>query len=159
MRHAKSDWGNHLLTDFDRPLNKRGLNDAPMMGKELVNRNKNIDLIICSSANRAQTTAKLVAKAINYKHDIQLEKSFYASIVSNIILELEVIDNSHNTVLIVAHNPTMENLVYNLISRKTEVVMPTAAIASLQFDIENWADLEFNTGKLEWFIKPKDFKQ
>jgi phosphohistidine phosphatase len=76
MRHAKSDWSDSSLADFDRPLNSRGKKAAPFMGNELLKRKKIPDLIISSPANRAKSTAKKVAEAVGYKNEIQFEKRF-----------------------------------------------------------------------------------
>ena len=67
VRHAKSDWGDPSLSDFDRPLNGRGKSDAPVMAHRLLDKNIFIDAFISSPANRAKKTAGIFAKA--YKRD------------------------------------------------------------------------------------------
>ncbi len=158
MRHAKSDWGDYTLSDFERPLNKRGIKDAPMMGEQILKKDKHIDLIISSPAKRAASTARCVAQAINYNNNIQFEQSFYSAYVDNILLAVQQVNNQQNTVLIIGHNPTVEDLIFDLLSDKTAIIMPTAAITSIIFEVDQWQDIENNKGKLEWFIKPKDFK-
>ena len=64
IRHAKSDWSDDTLKDFDRPLNKRGLKNAPFMGSLLKNKNINPDLILSSPALRAITTAEIIANRV-----------------------------------------------------------------------------------------------
>ncbi len=156
MRHAKSDWSDGSLTDFDRPLNGRGKKAAPFMGTELLKRNKLPDLIISSPANRAKTTAEKVAKTSGYTKEIQLEKDFYFGYIDEIIKIIKSIDNQNNTTLILGHNPTFESLVSVLSKNSSYVRMPTASIASLLFEIDNWSELGKNTGKLEWLILPKE---
>ncbi len=158
MRHAKSGWSDLTTSDFDRPLNKRGINDAPMMGKKLLEMGKKIDLIISSSANRAASTAQLISQSINYENEIQFERSFYLSDTDDTIFTLQQISDKYNTVLLIGHNPTLESLVYSLISDKNSIIMPTASVASIIFQIDQWQYIESNSGQLEWFIKPKDFK-
>jgi len=79
LRHAKSSWKHPDVNDHDRPLNKRGKRDAPHMGEILQNEHLVPDLIISSSAKRARSTAKAVAKAAEYKGDITFNQSLYAA--------------------------------------------------------------------------------
>jgi phosphohistidine phosphatase len=156
MRHAKSDWSDSSLADFDRPLNSRGKKAAPFMGNELLKRKKIPDLIISSPANRAKSTAKKVAEAVGYKNEIQFEKDFYFGYIDEIIEILKRTDNQNNTILIFGHNPTFESLVSVLSENSRYVRMPTAAVASILFEIDDWSALKKNTGKLEWLISPKE---
>ena len=77
LRHAKSDWRHQDVNDHDRPLNKRGKRDAPHMGELLQDKHLVPDFIISSTAKRARSTAKAVAKAAGYKEDITLNQSLY----------------------------------------------------------------------------------
>ncbi len=159
MRHAKSDWSDYTTADFDRPLNKRGVKDAPIMGQQLLEMGKKVDLIISSSANRAASTAQLVAQSINYEDYIQFERGFYLSDADDIMFTVRQISDKYDTVLVIGHNPTMESLVYNLVADKTSILsIPTAAIASILFEVDQWEYVDNNIGKLEFFIKPKYFK-
>ena len=76
LRHAKSDWGDPGKADFDRPLAKRGLEDAPRMGEVLARFECVPDRILASPAQRAKQTAELVAKACGYQKSIQWEDDF-----------------------------------------------------------------------------------
>ena len=156
MRHAKSDWSDNSLADFDRPLNNRGKKAAPFMGNELLKRNKTPDLIISSPANRAKTTAEKVAETAGYTKKILLEKDFYFGYIDEIIEILKKVDNQNDTVLILGHNPTFESLLSVLTENNIYARMPTAAIASILFEINDWTNLKKDTGKLEWLILPKE---
>jgi len=158
MRHAKSDWNHENSSDFERPLNKRGIKAAPFMGKEIKKRNKIPDIIISSPANRAKTTAKLFAEKSDYTKEIIFEKDFYFGHIENVIDKLKSIDSSIDRIMIVGHNPTWEHFVTELSKNYPYVTMPTAAIASINFDIENWSDLKYGIGNLEWLIKPKELQ-
>ena len=79
MRHAKSSWKEQDLPDHDRPLNKRGKNDAPRMEKLLKDEDLVPDLIMSSTAVRAKKTAELVAKTCKYKGKIVLDRSLYGA--------------------------------------------------------------------------------
>ena len=156
MRHAKSDWSKSSLSDFDRPLNARGLKSAPFMGAELLKRNRIPDLIISSPATRAKTTAILAAESLGYQKEIVYEQDFYFGSIVDIIEKIKLHGEENNCVMVVGHNPTWESLVYKLIKTKSAVQLPTAAVASVQFDIEDWKDLNPGSGELEFLLIPKD---
>lgn len=155
MRHAKSDWGNSALSDFDRPLNERGVKSAPLMGKELLKRNKIPELIVTSPANRAKTTAEMTSEACSYKNQIIHEKEFYFGSMDEIIRIIKNFDNSYDRIMIVGHNPTSESLIYKLLKENIPVEMPTAAIASLLFDTDSWQNIGLKTARLDFHISPK----
>ena len=155
MRHAKSDWSDTSLSDFNRPLNNRGRKAAPFMGNELLKRDKKPDLIMSSPAERAKSTAEKVASAVGYKTSIQFEEDFYFGYIDEIIEAVKQCNQQQNRVLIIGHNPTLESLVASLTGNNDYLRMPTAAIASILFDIGNWSDLKKSTGNLEWLILPK----
>ncbi len=157
MRHAKSDWGNNL-PDIERPLNKRGKKSAPFMGEELIKRNKLPDLIISSPAKRAVSTAKRVIEAINYQKEMLIVKDFYFGYMEHILNSIREIGNENNIIMIVGHNPLWEDLVVELASDNDFIAMPTAAVASLVFEIDDWNLVKENSGKLEWIITPKGLK-
>jgi phosphohistidine phosphatase len=156
MRHAKSDWGNSSLSDFDRPLNERGLKTAPFMGNEIKMRNKLPELIISSPANRAKTTAHLFAETTGFDGKMMFEDEFYFGSVDKIISIISKVDNQYETIMIVGHNPTWETIIYRLVKDSPGVMMPTAAVASLLFDICGWDELQARSAKLEFLLIPKE---
>lgn len=154
-RHAKSDWGNPQLNDFDRPLNSRGENDAPRMGKRLFERDPNIDLIISSPANRAITTAKLMAKELGYAvENIQQEPKIYEAQVSQLLKIINQIDNDYETVLMYGHNPGFTDLA-DYLTGSGILNIPTCGICKISFDFDDWAEVSAHTGKLVYFDFPK----
>lgn len=144
LRHAKSSWSNADLSDYERPLNKRGQRDAPRMGRLLRDEDLVPDLIITSSANRALSTAEAVAEASGYDREIQYTRHFYLADSDDYIERLQRLDDAYERVMIVGHNPGMEHLVA-LLTGAWET-MPTAAIAHLALPINNWRDLDEETG-------------
>lgn len=155
LRHAKSSWDNPNLTDYDRPLNKRGKRDAPRMGNHLEEQGLVPDRILTSSAKRARKTANKVAKACSFNGKVtQIEKFYHAPL--GVYLEtLQSISEKHQRVMVVGHNPTMEQLVRQL--TKEIVTMPTAALSHIELPIQNWKFLDINTrGKLVNLWKPKE---
>jgi len=157
MRHAKSDWGNNL-PDIERPLNKRGKKATPLMAEYLKKTGKVPDLILSSPAKRAKCTAEIVKETLGIDKDIKIISAFYFGYMSEIINTIKNVDNQHNTVLILGHNPIWEDLVSELISYKNYIAMPTAAIASIIFDTDNWQKITEKEAKLEWLNTPKELK-
>lgn len=152
MRHAKSDW-NTGKRDFERPLNKRGLKSAPKMADYLLKNKKVPDIIIASSAQRAKTTAELVKKGLSFKEEIKFNPDFYYGDSSGMIDELYALPKNINTVLLVGHNPTVEELINKLTSEYAG--MPTATIVSIKADIEEWTKLQLYENTIEWVASPK----
>jgi phosphohistidine phosphatase len=155
MRHAKSDWGNSRLSDHARPLNKRGKQDAPHMGKLLKEHDLVPDLIITSTAERALTTAELVALACDYDGELITTAHFYHADPTTYLGVLQGIDNQYKRVLIVGHNPGMEELVADLTGETEHFT--TANIAHVELPIASWSQLsEDSTGKLLNLWRPKE---
>ena len=156
LRHAKSSWKDPGLEDHDRPLNKRGKRDAPRMGKLLRDEKLVPDLIVSSTAVRAQSTAKAAAKSAQYEAEIRLDERLYLADPATMVSVLkEVGDPSANKVMIVAHNPGQEELVRVLAGGGGP--FPTAALAQIELPIETWTELELATqGKLINLWRPKE---
>jgi phosphohistidine phosphatase len=155
LRHAKSSWKHPDVNDHDRPLNKRGKRDAPYMGDLLQNEHLVPDLIISSTAKRAYSTAKAVAKAAGYEGDIVLNQSLYAAPPTAYIDVLRNLSNEYTRVLMVGHNPGLEQLV-NMLSRE-EHVMPTCSLVHVQLRINSWTEINYKTkGKLLRMWKLRD---
>jgi phosphohistidine phosphatase len=146
LRHAKSSWKFPDLADHDRPLNKRGKRDAPKIGNLLKERDLVPDIIISSTAVRAEKTAKMVAKASKYKGDVALSDSLYAAGPDAYIDVLRNLQNKYNTVLVIGHNPGLEELV-KILSGEEYHVMPTCALVHVRLDIQSWLDIVQMTGK------------
>ena len=158
MRHAKSSWKESSIPDHDRPLNRRGKHDAPLMGKLLRDQKMNLGLIISSTALRAETTANLIAKAIRYKGKIILDKSIYNAEPMDLLTLLSNSSDEYNSILLVGHNPTMEETV-QMITNSPELTMTTCAIAHLTLSIDTWTALKEKqtfSSKLENFWTPKE---
>jgi len=155
LRHGKSDW-NTDTSDFDRPLNKRGIKNAKQMGNWLQEQKLIPDLIISSPATRAFTSAELVCGAmkINTK-SIQTEQSIYEASLSDLHHLLSQTPSSAHRLLLVGHNPGFEYLVRqlapNIPAANNGNLMPTAAIAYLQLDSQ-WFHLQGDS----FIQRPKD---
>jgi len=162
LRHAKSDWSDPGRADFDRPLAKRGLRDAPRMGEVLALFQCVPDKILASPALRAKQTTELVVKACGYKKSIQWEDSFYGGSSVDLIHALQRLPDTVERPMLVGHNPTMEETVAVLLSQCEDgwnenyaIRIPTAGLVCLDVGIVDWADLEPGDGVLRWFLIPK----
>lgn len=144
LRHAKSSWGDSSLTDWERPLSERGLRDAPRVGQLLREHAIVPDVIITSDALRARTTAQAVAESAGHKRELVIEPALYLANPDDIIAVLNSrADDSAGTVMIVGHNPGLEDLLERLTGEQHE--MPTAALAQLALPIDRWSDLDAST--------------
>jgi phosphohistidine phosphatase len=156
MRHAKSDWGAGQK-DFERPLNKRGEEAALFMGEYLRKLNKIPDLIISSPAERAKSTTFFVKSSLNYKGKILWNPNYYYGDESNMLDSLYELDNDIDCVLLVGHNPTVENFVTNLTTIFSQ--MSTANIVSIIANIDSWSNLKLYDNQLEWHLRPKNLME
>jgi len=156
IRHAKSSWKHPELSDIDRPLNKRGQRDAPVMGEILAKKNVSPDLIISSPAERAKTTSITIAEIINYPVDkIKFVKSIYEASLFDLLTVIRNIDGNTESVMMFGHNPGFTMLNNYLTNRYIDNI-PTCGIVSISFN-SGWKDIEEGSGKLNYFIYPKLF--
>lgn len=142
LRHAKSSWEDENLADHDRPLNKRGKGDAPRMGELIANVDQTPQLIISSSAKRAVQTAKLVAENCGYEDEIVFSRQLYAAGPEEFLFVLHGLKAAYDRIMVVGHNPGLEELVEALTGEW--VRMPTAAIAQIEFSINDWSKLDLD---------------
>lgn len=139
MRHAKSSWKDESLDDHDRPLNKRGKRDAPRMGEFLRDQQLVPDYILCSSARRARKTADAVAFAAGFRGETRITSELYMSAPQQILKVLAQTAPSVNLILLISHNPSLEELLEQLTGQSRAIT--TAAVAHLQLQIEVWGDV------------------
>lgn len=155
VRHAKSSWKYPNLDDFERPLNKRGRKNAPFMGKVLKKLKVAPDLVISSPANRAATTARIIAAAINYPlEDIRYSQTIYEFRENALINVVKQIDDSVNKAMVVGHNPAI-NAFSNFIGDQPIGHIPTCGVYCFELDISSWTKISDHCGKIEFFEFPK----
>ncbi|TLS68507.1 histidine phosphatase family protein [Mariprofundus erugo] len=140
IRHAKSDWDDITLSDFDRPLNQRGQQDAPEMGRRIAGKAMCPDLLISSSAVRARTTATLIAATMHYPAEkIVLHDELYMATPSTMLRIIRASDDSIGHLALLAHNPGMTELVERLTRQPFENV-PTAGVITLTAPVTSWSE-------------------
>ena len=143
LRHAKSSWNSPELSDYDRPLNARGKRDAPRIGAHLREQGLIPDRILTSSAKRARKTASKVAKACGYAGKVKKLDAFYDTFAGVYYETLQALPDKYQCVMVVGHNPTMEQLVGHLTGQARQ--MPTAALAHIELPIQHWETLNLDT--------------
>jgi phosphohistidine phosphatase len=157
VRHAKSSWKYPNLDDFERPLNKRGRKNAPFMGKLLKKLKVAPDLVISSPANRAATTARIIAAAINYPLESILYSETIYNFSENILIHVvKQIDDAVNKAMVVGHNPAINGLA-NYIGDQAISNIPTCGVFCVELDISSWAKIGEHCGKLKFFEFPKKY--
>ena len=154
MRHAKSSWADPGMADFDRPLNARGLEAAPLMGTYLKEHDWVPDRVISSSANRAQQTTKLVLESLG-SLNTEYRENLYLASASAILNAIREQPPEVDRLLMVGHNPGLEHLVSELLCRF--IAFPTAAVAIFQADIASWSKAnDFDRWELVEMKVPKE---
>jgi len=155
IRHAKSSWSDASLKDFDRPLNDRGIRDAPRMAAKLLEMLGEVDLIVSSPANRAISTALVFAKAFGIKsEDIHLKDELYHAYPEEVMKVLHAIDDKHKSVFIFGHNPTFTTIA-DTFSKDYIDNVPTCGASIIASSADEWASINESNAKLVNFIYPK----
>ena len=140
VRHAKSSRDDPSLPDRGRPLDDRGKQDAPMMGKRLARRDVKPDLLVSSPALRALTTAQLIAAELGYQRkNIVVDDRLYASSPDDLLAVIRALDKKLDRVMLFGHNPEFTDLAHRLSSEIID--MPTCAVAEFSFDTKAWSDV------------------
>ena len=153
IRHAKSDWSNPSLEDFDRPLNKRGEKNAPFMATILKQKNANPDLIISSPAYRTKKTAKLIKKGIAFKGEILYDEHLYEASLKTILEIINFIEDGYDDVIIVGHNPSLNMLAFYFLDFNKNI--PTTGIIEIEFNCNSWREVKRNNANFVSFEYPK----
>jgi phosphohistidine phosphatase len=158
IRHAKSSWKFAGLSDRERPLNERGLKDAPFMANSLLDKNIKPNLIVSSNAIRAITTAAIFAQNMGYsKGEILIKPEIYEASVETIYQVITDLDNTANTVFIFGHNPTFTYFA-NDFSNEPITNIPTCGIVAVDFEVNKWEDIRDSNYKRLFFDFPKNYK-
>ena len=154
LRHAKSSWDNTELSDFERPLNSRGIETAPVMGNLIYKKRLKPNLIISSPAKRAKQTAVLIKEIAQILPPIKYEEKIYEASPMGLLNIVGEIDNKNETVLLIGHNPGLEGFIKILTGENKS--MPTAGLAVIELDINSWDEIKNDCGKLNALIRPRD---
>ena len=156
-RHAKSSWGNPGLADIDRPLNGRGKKAAPLMGKLIVDRGENPELLISSPANRAFSTAKEFAKEMGCAEtNIIVNRAIYGAGAQQLLNLVQDVDDLYNSIMLFGHNPTFTSFC-NMVSGENIVNVVTCGVVRIDFEFSSWKNIDFNSGRMIYYEYPKKY--
>ena len=155
VRHGKSSW-EYDVSDKDRPLKERGVNDAIMVSKEFKKKVDNVDFVYSSPANRALHTSMIFTRILGYDlSKFRVSEALYDFSGNSVLRFLREMDNSLNRVMIFGHNYAFTSLVNTLGDNYIENV-PTSGLVQVQFKITDWNSIEKGETNLKIF--PKDLK-
>ena len=155
IRHAKSSWSDPSLSDFDRPLNKRGKRDLPVMGQRMATYEPKPELIISSPAKRARRTARGIGSALGFsKREIVLDEELYTFSPEGFFQVLQRTPEVIQVLAMVGHNHGLTECA-EMLSGESLVNVPTCGIVLISFDQPSWQTVVSGGGSLVLFDYPK----
>jgi phosphohistidine phosphatase len=164
FRHAKSDWSDARARDFDRPLNERGQRGAAAMGAHIRGTGRRFDRMLASPAVRVAETIETASTAWGRGFPIEWDRRIYLASSDTLMDLLRELDGNPASVLMVGHNPGLEDLIFDLVPDDgtcplravVESKFPTATYAVLELAIDDWAAISEGCGKLIELKRPRD---
>ena len=154
LRHAKAQ-PDAPAGDHARALTARGRRDAAAIGAHLHDLIGRPDAIVASDAVRARQTAELVAEATGFTAPLTLEPQLYGAGLDTLFQVMHALPDEAGSVLLVGHNPGLEELVAALADTEEEVTLPTAGLAQIEFAVVRWSEVQPGTGRLQGLTTPK----
>ncbi len=155
IRHGKSSWDFAGL-DHDRPLNTRGFIDADLIGKALKKENISVQAVYSSSANRAETTARIVSENIEFPlYLIKVKKELYNFEAEEVLKQIYTFSDDHNSVMMFGHNTAFSTLV-NSLGSEALFNLPTSGVVSISFKEDKWSKIK--VGKTNFSLFPKNLR-
>jgi phosphohistidine phosphatase len=163
LRHAKSSWKDHSLADRDRPLAGRGRRAAKAMAAHLQAEGVRPDLVLCSPARRTRETLERIEGAFGGPVEASFEDALYGAGEAELLARLEALPQEVGSVMLIGHNPGLEELALALASKGTGLARlrekyPTAALATIDLPAERWSAIERGSGELVGYIRPRDLE-
>lgn len=163
LRHAKSGWDDPVTRDFDRPLNPKGRRAATLVGRHMRDLGLSFDHVVASPAVRVGETIDDVASGFGRFPEPVLDRRIYLASSATLLDVVRELPADATCALMVGHNPGLEDLVLMLVPEETgplrdaaEEKYPTATLAAIDLDIDDWAAAAPGTGRLVRFIRPRD---
>ncbi len=158
VRHAKSDWSGGAQSDFERPLNARGRDQADRLGTWLRSRGYLPDTVLYSTARRTEETAERIVALLEGTSSLQAQQALYGADAGTILERLRQAEGA--TILLVGHNPGIAQLAASLVHDRPAhprfADYPTGASAVIDVALPDWADLAPGSGALRDFVVPDD---
>lgn len=154
LRHARAVSGSESLRDFDRSLNEQGRREAERAGRHLKEQGIGLDLVLSSTALRARETTALVLTAAECLSEVRYDQRIYEASRQQLFEVVSEIEGDKIKVLLVGHNPGLEQLLESLTGRFES--MATGAVAKVDLKASQWTRIAEDQGNLDWLVKPKD---
>ncbi len=159
MRHAKSDWGNPGLQDWERPLNARGRRDAPRMAGHLLTLLPKIDRIHPSTALRTRQTGMFLKEVYELPDSEFIPaEALYLGYPEAYLHQIWSLEEEIDNVVLIGHNPTMTHIANQIQYGLTDNV-PTCGVIWVQAELKDWADFDFDKARLKAYFYPKMLKR
>jgi phosphohistidine phosphatase len=163
LRHGKSSWKDHSLADRDRPLAARGKRGAKAVAGHLEEHGIRPDLVLCSPARRCRGTIELVAAAFGDRAETRFEEALYGASAAELLARLRALPHEVDSVMIVGHNPGLQDLALALASEGPERAQiqekyPTAALATIDLPADDWSEIARSSGELVAYLRPRDLE-
>jgi phosphohistidine phosphatase len=163
LRHAKSDWSAEGQDDHERPLSRRGRHAAQRIGEELARRRIAPERILCSSARRTRETVELVQPYLPESAALVVDARLYLASPEALLERIADVDDRVRTLLVVGHNPGLEELATQLAAGGDEDALarlrrkfPTGGLADLRIAAARWRDVARARGTLAAFVCPRE---
>lgn len=160
-RHAKAERPEYYSSDFERPLTERGLKDAARMSALIAHLEPTVDLILSSPSARTAQTVQALSAQIKGAIDPLWNEAIYLATADTLLSLLKALPENVRHVVLVGHNPGLEELASGLCGSAPEDVfvrMPTAALAHVVIEAEHWSMLRWGGGQLKLLVTPKALK-
>src|SRR5215203_1346489 len=154
LRHAKSSWADPSMRDFDRPLANRGREACAIIGDYIKDKGIHFDLVLVSTALRTRETIKLVKERAEFGGEVRYDERIYEATTSQLLEVISQVDNGRQSVLLVGHNPGIQDLLAVLTGEHLSV--STANFAKIDIKTPEWSANLVNDGTLEWIVRPKE---
>lgn len=158
LRHAKAENAENYQLDIERPLTTRGHKDAYLMAELLAQWEPEVDWVISSPAQRTRETAVAFTNVLKYKRGIVWQDDIYEAEAETLIKVLSQVPVDMEHILIIGHNPGMEELISGLAAgapTRMGISLPTAGLAHLTLEIFGWNQIRWGCGTLEFMLRPK----
>lgn len=164
LRHAKSSWDDPVSRDFDRPLNARGRKAAVTVGRHMRGAQLGFDHVVASPAVRIVETIEQVEQGFGSALAPAWDRRVYLASASSLLDVVHELPPGADSALLIGHNPGLEDLILMLIPDRAgdalrdsvEEKFPTAALAVMTFDVDDWAGVKADGGTLIRFTRPRD---
>jgi phosphohistidine phosphatase len=159
LRHAKSSWKDASLRDHERPLAGRGRRAAKLIARHMREEGVAPELVLCSTAKRARQTLERIEPALGTR-SVKVEEGLYGAGKDELLARLRELPAAVGSVLVIGHNPGMQDLAL-LLARSApelEAKFPTAALATLEFS-GKWPGLEPGAAELVGFVRPRELER